>query len=103
MANKVYKQKDLGWPRTPTTERIHTRMPDGSLWSVPAQLVVDAMDAYYCNEQDIVGNIKAGYGNWNRVIEFGKEKLTWDHVKDYATRVVDYQDGWANGEKTVVC
>jgi len=30
MANKVCKQKDLGWSRKPTEAMIQVKMPDGS-------------------------------------------------------------------------
>jgi len=104
-----YKMKDLGYPRTPTSAKYRVEMPDGSLWEVPVQVIADSRDEHYSDEgEDTIGFIRGdGLGKFE-IQDWAGNNMNWSDVKQYATQVfpapkkIDWNDGWANGEHTVV-
>ena len=100
--------KDLGYPRTPTTAQYRVTMPDGSVWAVPAQIIVDSRDENYAeDEEDTVGAIQSGALNSYEIYDWAANNMNWSDVEDYAVKVSDrpeltgedFQEAWMNGEK----
>ena len=106
---KTYTQKDLGYTRTPTSAVLRITMPDGSTWDVPAQIVVDSRDEYYCDEkEDTAGIALAEWHDFCYLVkDWSAGNMNWDEVADYAvkstfSRPVDFQEGWVNGDKELI-
>jgi hypothetical protein len=104
----TYTMKDLGYARTPTDAKLRVEMPDGSLWEVPVQVIVDSRDEYYRgDEEDTTGFIRKGSLGEYEVYDWAGNNMNWSDVQEYAVQVplpvrkVDFEDGWANGEKSI--
>lgn len=106
----TYIQKDLGYPRTPTTAKFRVQMEDLSLWDVPVQAIADNRDAFYAeNKEDTIGSIRDGGLSDAEIHDWAGNDMNWSDVQAFATQVptiqekrVDWEDGWANGEKKIV-
>ncbi len=107
---KIYTQKDLGYPRTPTTAMFRVEMEDKSLWDVPVQAIVDDRDSFYADEkEDTVRFIHEGGLTDAEIHDWAGNEMNWSDVSDYAVPVpaseqkkIDWQEGWCNGEKKIV-
>ncbi len=111
---KPYIQKDLGYPRTPTTAKLRVTMPDGSIWAVPVQIVADSRDAWFNAEQksdgckeDTVKECRDCNQDEDDLADWAENNMDWIDVVPYAERVIgtgppDYQEGWVNGDKQIV-
>lgn len=104
-----YVMKDLGYPRTPTAAIFRVEMPDGSKWDVPVQAIVDSRDEYYASDkEDTVGFIRAGSLSDAEIDDWAGNNMNWSDVEPFAVpapterKPVDWNEGWANGEKQVV-
>lgn len=105
----LYTMKDLGYKRTPTSAVYRVEMDDGSKWDVPVQVIADSRDENYReDEEDTVGFIRAGSLSAAEIQDWAGNNMNWSDVAEYATRAVvppkkvDWEDGWANGEKEIV-
>lgn len=88
-------------------------MEDGSLWDVPVSLIAQNRAAEYADEFD--GDIEKSLNEdtmplFNsddyEIQDWAANNMNWDDVKAHAVKVddgiVDYQDGWVNGDKKVI-
>lgn len=92
-----------------TSERmLRVTMPDGSQWDVPVRLVVANRLAYYkrraaMDDDDLNPN---DY----EIRDWSSANMNWSDVSAYAVKVkdrpaltaADFQEGWVNGERTIV-
>lgn len=108
---KTYKQKDLGYKRAPTKALYHITMEDGSVYSVPVQLIADSRDEYYFkeykDEEDTIKYIKDGSLDSYDIGDWAANNMNWLDVSEYAEKVdcskgVDFQEGWINGKSEIV-
>ena len=91
-------------------KHIKVTMPDGSQWSVPADVVAADRAKHYA-EKDGTG--EEGYRQEYELamrdnaelLDWAENNMDWDDVAPYARQVdwpgVDYYDGWMNGEKEI--
>ncbi|GMU54426.1 MAG: hypothetical protein AMXMBFR33_35720 [Candidatus Xenobia bacterium] len=102
-----YAMKDLGYARTPTSAEIHLELPDGSVWAVPVQVVVDSRDENYReDEEDTVGSIRQGTLDVNDVWDWAFNNMNWDELHPYRRQVRDaepltekvFDNAWCEGE-----
>lgn len=106
---KAYVMKDLGYKRTPTTAKYHTEMEDGSVWAVPVQVIADNRDENYReDDEDTIGSIRDGGLSHNEIYDWAGNNMNWSEVKEWAVKAsvtrtpVDWDEGWANGEHSIV-
>ncbi len=106
---KKYKQKDLGYPRENTDAELHINMSDGSIWSIPVQIIVDARDEYYQDEkEDTVKFVRDRSLTNYEIIDFASNNMNFSdfngHAKEIPTKrkKLDFEEEWANGDKEVV-
>lgn len=104
-----YEMKDLGYKRTPTEAMFRVEMGDGSLWDVPVQMIADSRDKHYRDDgEDTVGFIRDGGLGDYEIHDWAGNNMNWSDVKAFAVRApskpqkVDWEDGWANGEKEII-
>lgn len=105
-----YEMKDLGYKRTPTAALYRVEMEDGAKWDVPVQVIADSRDENYAEDQeDTIGHIKSGSLNDGEISDWAGNNMNWSDVQKYAVRApdgpprkIDWEDGWANGEKEIV-
>lgn len=72
-------------------------------FSIPAQIIVDARDTYYRDEQeDTWGYIEAGELDQYEIRDWASGNMDWADVAEYATEVRvepdDFQEAWVNGD-----
>lgn len=92
-------------------------MPDGSEWDVPADLVAHNRAAYYANKDTGETSGEKHTALYKKEMEYtlrdhyelkdwAANNMNWEDVQSSATMhkagSVDYQEGWVNGEKSVV-
>lgn len=95
-------------------KELHINMPDGSIWAVPVQLIATNRAVYYAKEfgGDISRSLAEDTLPLFRADDFEIEdwainNMNWSDVQHAARCVsaagdVDYQEGWVNGDKSVV-
>ena len=68
-------------------------MPDGSEWAVPVDVIGESYAAHYGAPTDSEDELR----------DWAENDMEWHQVRLRARcisqGVVDYEDGWANGEK----
>lgn len=103
------KPFEFDYLHTPTAAKMHVTMPDGSVWAVPVQLIVDGRDEHYSDEkEDTIGFIRRGSLDPDNIQDWAANYMNWEDVAHAAVRVddpitnVDYQEGWVNGDKEIV-
>lgn len=106
---KLYTQKYLGYPRVKTNAEFEVTMPDGSVWRVPVQIIVDSRDTHYASdEEDTIGFIRSGGLSEFEIRDWAGNNMNWSDVSDYAVlqpkklKKVDFEEGWSNGEKEII-
>ena len=84
-------------------------MPDGSEWDVPAELVAENRANHYSRgERDTIYKTEFDetMNDHRELADWAANNMDWEDVRDKATLHkagrVDYQEGWVNGDKTVV-
>ena len=92
-------------------------MPDGSEWDVPAELVAHSRAKCYADkdtgETSGVKHTEAykremeyTLGDHSELLDWAANNMNWEDVQAAATMhkagSVDYQEGWLNGDKSVV-
>lgn len=105
----IYLMKYLGYPRTPTSALFRVEMEDGSKWDVPVQAIADSRDEHYASDkEDTIGSIRDGGLDDSEIHDWAGNNMNWDEVEAVAVKValpqakVNFQEGWANGEKEIV-
>lgn len=93
-------------------KELHITMPDNSVWAVPVQLIATNRADYYAPEfggdihRSLVEDTLPLFRSSDYEIEdWASNNMNWSDVQHAARCVtpgnVDYDDGWANGEKSV--
>lgn len=87
---------------------IHVEMPDGTVWSVPANVVAENAATHYSKSgDDFDEEFRIILENDYELLDWASGNMDWSDVEKHAHRIysvepdVDYQDGWVNGNKTV--
>lgn len=81
---------------------LRVTMPDGSRWDVPVSVVQENWWAYYKDKdfhEDEFDDAEC--------IDWAQNNMNWSDVEGHADMseipaVVDYQDGWINGDREIV-
>lgn len=95
---------------------LRITMPDGSKWDVPVMVIARDRAEYYADNDDEFGGsyerslkedtIPLFESDIYEVESWAANNMDWGEVEDYAARMsepsIDYEDGWANGEKEIV-
>ena len=96
---------------------LRVTMPDGSLWDVPVDVIARNRAERYKDEfgddveRSLVEDTLPLFASDNRQIRsWAAGNMDWSDVRDVARQVphydrppVDFQEGWVNGEKELVC
>ncbi len=105
---KPYQMLDLGYQRTPTSATLRVTMPDGTMWDVSLQVVVDSRDKHYQSEQeDTVGFIRNGGLSRFELYDWAGNNMNWEDLEPYAVLVpqekveIDYAKEWVEAEKDI--
>jgi len=82
---------------------LRVTMPDGSSWDVPISVIYENWWAYYKDKDDV----EFEDFDDSDCIDWSANNMNWSDVKDHARMVevpdeVDYEDGWANGDREVI-
>ena len=106
---KPYTQKDLGYPRKPTSAVMHVTMDDLTVWAVPVQAIADSRDEHYADDkEDTIGFIRNKSLEQYEIKDWAANNMNWSDVKEFAAKVEsafvepDWQEGWISGEKKLV-
>ena len=92
---------------------LKVTMPDGSVWGVPVSVIAASRAAYYAPEfgGDLERSLKEDTlplfaEDDYEVADWAANNMNWSDVSAVAKLIssgsVDFEDGWANGEKEVV-
>jgi hypothetical protein len=98
---------------------IRVTMPDGSRWDVPADVVATHRahefakdEGYQPGTPDYDGEFQIAHeyalAEHDELLDWAANNMNWADVEgvavlvEAAPEVVDYQEGWINGEKEVV-
>lgn len=93
---------------------LSVRMPDNSIWHVPVEVIARNRAQYYANEFDddvekslAEDTIPLFSESSYNIEDWAANNMNWSDVRDVAFKVevpglVDYQEGWINGEKEIV-
>ncbi|ELY2473142.1 hypothetical protein SMB93_003538 [Cronobacter sakazakii] len=88
-------------------------MPDNSVWKIPTDVIARHRAAYYAKEDQTT--LEESLNNDTlplfdqcpyEIEDWAANNMNWSDVQPHATMIrsgeVDYDDGWANGEKAFV-
>lgn len=106
----------LAKPSWCTGRYLHVEMPDRSVWSVPVWIIVldrasfdmkrrEHGDIVRIIEEDVIPQFRESIFDLK---DWASNNMNWEDVEDYACQVqsyeepVDYQEGWVNGEKSLI-
>lgn len=95
-------------------------MPDQSQWDVPADIIAGSRAEYYAKkdagEKDVPAYLKVLRKEYDytmdsddELLDWAANNMDWKDVKTFAELVpnkdkkVDYQEGWVNGDKEIIC
>lgn len=88
---------------------LQIKMPDKSVWEVPAHLVAKDRAEYYCSvdeEATYQDEFEKALTYNDDLIEWAQNHMDWEDVQASARIVeppdVDYLEGWVNGRCEVV-
>lgn len=105
---KVYKQKDLGYKRTPTSAMMRCTFSNGEIWDVPLQIIADSRDENYKEDkEDAVKFIRKESLDEYDLEDWFSNNMDWSDVSEYAVFVpqptvkFDYEDDFCNCEKDI--
>lgn len=92
---------------------LKIEMPDGSKWGVPVVIIARNRAAQYAHEYG--GDVQKSLlddtvplfeSDDYEVEDWAANNMNWVDVKEYAQlleqRECDYQEGWVNGDKSVI-
>lgn len=89
---------------------LFVTMPDFSVWRVPVKVIADhrtrcAVSYYDQTPEDALAETESVFRHDGEVTDWAANNMNWAEVKEHAVLVrqgeVDFDDGWANGEKTL--
>lgn len=88
-------------------------MPDNSVWKIPTDVIARHRAAYFAKGHGIT--LEKSLELWtlplfnedpDEIEDWAENNMNWSDVQPHATMIrpgeVDYDDGWANGEKAFV-
>lgn len=97
---------------------LRVDMPDGSKWDVPAKMIAENRAAYYARldvergdaadyERAFAREVKYALSDGYEIEDWAANNMNWSDVSEVAVMTtppaaVDYQEGWVNGEKSVI-
>ena len=94
---------------------LHITMPDGSVWSVNADIIARDRATYYSEQEDdpsqrtVVWNEEYNITMTDdySLTDWASNNMNWSDVSQFARQIspardVDFQEGWMNGERKVV-
>ncbi|HGB4301422.1 TPA: hypothetical protein ACIVHR_000773 [Salmonella enterica subsp. enterica serovar Muenchen] len=92
---------------------MNVTMPDNSVWQVPTDVIANNCAAYYAKEHGITleeslekYTLPLFQSDPYEIEDWAENNMNWSDVLPHATMIradeVDYDDGWANGEKTFI-
>lgn len=94
---------------------LHVTMPDGSVWSVPVEIIAKNRAEVYKGEFEGSHRRSLDEDTWPlfeddpfEITDWAANNMNWEDVAEHATKVeqpdaaVDYQEGWVNGDKDIV-
>lgn len=86
-------------------------MPDGSKWEVPARVIAEDRAKYYASQEDAETTYEQEFESTmkdhDELIDWAANNMNWEAVVAKASRavpppIVNYQEGWCNGEKEII-
>jgi hypothetical protein len=94
-------------------KHLQVTMPDGSKWAVPVDVIAMNRAAYYAKndgltiEDSLNNDTNPLFASDDFEIEdWAANNMNWSDVEHLAVctgnGVVDFDDGWANGDKSVI-
>jgi len=98
---------------------LRVTMPNGLKFDVPAELIARNRAAYYAKadtgivsgpeyDKEFAAEYEYTLNDDFELIDWAANNMNWDEVEHNARlvwpdpQVVDYQEGWVNGEKEIV-
>ena len=92
---------------------LQIEMPDGSKWGVPVEVIARNRAAHYAHEFD--GDVERSLAEDTmplfesddyEVEDWAANNMNWSDVEAKAKKLqdaeTDFQEGWVNGEKSVI-
>lgn len=97
--------------RFPITKFMNVTMPDNSVWQIPTEVIARHHAAYYAKKHDISledslerYTLPLFQSDTYEIEDWATNNMNWSDVQPHATMIrpgeVDFDDGWANGDKT---
>lgn len=95
-------------------KHMQVRMPDGSLWAVPVQVIAESYSKHYAKDYggDLDACMKLHTAPLfdsvdDAIYEWAENDMNWSDVAGHAVLVsqgkqVDWQGGWVSGEKKLI-
>jgi len=96
---------------------LRITMPDQSEWELPALIIAQNRASYYAEKdtgktdgdefkkvyhEEMVYALDDNY----EIIDWAADNMNWEDVVKHAHKIkdgiIDYQEGWVNGEKEIV-
>lgn len=95
---------------------LRVEMPDGSKYDVPVMAIATNRSTYYAGEGECGGDVERHLGHdtlplfdgdEDEISDWAANNMNWGEVAEVAVRVedsdeVDFEEGWANGDKEIV-
>ncbi|NBF24597.1 hypothetical protein [Enterobacter hormaechei] len=92
---------------------MNVTMPDNSVWQIPTEVIAQHHAEYYANKNGITveeclerKTLPLFNSDSYEIEDWAANNMNWSDVQPHATMIspgeVDYDDGWANGEKDFV-
>lgn len=94
--------------------RYEVTMPDGSVWSVPVEVIAWDRAKHYAHEFGGDVNRSQDEDTWPlfesdhyEIHDWAANNMNWEDVQGAAIRIadppgIDYQEGWINGKYRVI-
>ena len=84
------------------TKYLRITMPDLSEWDVPMQIIAQSYVDYFRD-----ATVEEVIDDDDVMLEWGPNNMNWSDVAAHAVKVsepgdTDFQEGWLNGDRTVV-
>ena len=90
-------------------KNLRIKMPDLSIWQVPAHLIAENRAKYYAERKGkelYLEEYEFTLNDDSILIDWATNNMDWEDVSQYATIIekpeVDYQEGWINGEHSII-
>lgn len=87
---------------------LRVTMPDNSMWKVNVDEIAEDRAEYYSESkgEDYDEILKETLENEDILIDWAENNMDWSTIQPKAIKIkdgnVDYEDGWHNGDKTII-